>query len=122
MSATLYHGTRRPFAKGGLLLPQSKHGGAGTHAPLMAGATSPADASGYVYVTTSETLAWVYAWCAPGRGKPRVLIVGPCGEVERDPEHSLAMEAFRCEAAAVLAVDLVPKVDEADAREGWIVD
>jgi hypothetical protein len=30
------------------------------------------------------------------------------------------MEAFRCEAATVVSVDLEPAITEAEARAGWI--
>lgn len=120
MTATpppLFHGTRRGFRKGGLLLPRCSHGGQGTSAPATR--TLP-DADRFVYVTTSRTLAWVYAWHAVGRGKPRVLTVRPLSDVWGDPEHSPAMEAYRCEAAVVVAVDLEPEMSEADARAGWV--
>jgi hypothetical protein len=117
----LFHGTRRPFMKGGLLLPRAKLGGApATSAPMKAGRAPNPDAENWVYVTTSLTLAWVYAWHAPGRGRPRVLTVTPLGPVYDDPEHSPDMEAYRTDAAVVAAVDLEPLVSEADARAGWV--
>lgn len=115
-----YHGTRRGFMKGGLLMPRRFHGGAGTQAPLKVGATPLGDADQFVYVTTSKVLAWVYAWEAVGRGRPRVLTVRPLSEVWRDPEHSRDMEAYRCEAATVVDVDFDPMISEAEAKEGWI--
>ena len=78
------------------------------------------DAERYVYVTTSRELAWVYAWHARGRGRPRVLTVTPLSDVWHDPEHSPDMEAYRCESAFVTAVDLDPLVSEQDARAGWV--
>lgn len=118
---TLLHGTRRPFQRGGLLLPRSEHRGPGTTAPLNPGKQEPADAAQWVYLTTDLRLAWVYAWHAPGRGRPRVLTVAPLGEVEADDEHSAAMAAFRCQAAKVVAVDLSPVLDEEEARAGWVL-
>ena len=119
---TFYHGTRVGFrSRGGLLLPRAKHGGPGTTAPLHPGETPQHDAADYVYVTTNPMVAWVYAWCAPGRGRPRVLTVRPTSDVQRDPEHSLEVEAYRCEAAIVEAVDFTPLCTEAEARDGWQV-
>jgi len=116
----LYHGTRRPFDKGGLLLPRAAHNGKPTSAPMAAGNTRPAAADQWVYVTTERALAWVYAWHAAGRGRPRVLTVSPLSDVYYDPEHSRDMAAYRCTAALVLAVSLDPEVSEADARAGWV--
>lgn len=119
----LYHGTRAGFrGRGGLLAPRTFHGGSGTAAPLTPGAVAPTDSRGYVYVTTSPLVAWIYAWHAPGRGRPRVLTVRPLSEPEPDPEHSPTMEAYRCEAAIVESVDLVPAVTEDEARSGWVLD
>lgn len=112
----LFHGTRRGFRAGGLLLPRSAHGGAPTSAP---GGQAPPGAAGYVYATEHLDLAWAYAFHAPGRGRPKVLRVGPLGPVTPDPEHSAAMAAWRCEAARVLEVLLTPTLTEAEAREGW---
>jgi hypothetical protein len=117
----LYHGTRRPFTVGGLLVPRAVHGGPGTTAPLNPGCSEQPDAANFVYLTDDVTLAWVYAWHAPGRGRPRVLTVAPLGTVERDPEHSWRSGAWRCEAARVTAVDLTPSITEADARSGWVL-
>lgn len=117
----LLHGTRRPFRPGGLLLPRSQHGGAGTTAPLVPGRVQPADAPSWVYCTTSLELAWIYAWHAPGRGRPRVLQLGGVGDLEPDPEHGPDAEAYRCRWASVAGVLLEPAVDEAAARSGWIL-
>ncbi len=57
---------------------------------------------------------------SPGRGKPKVLSVVPVGTVTRDPEHSLAMEAYRCESARVVAVSMMPEITEEAARNGWM--
>ena len=90
---TWYHGTRRGFRRGGLLLPRSTHGGPATSAP---------------------------AWRAPGRGKPKVLVIEPFGDIERDPEHSLAMDAWRGSWAKVRGVLTEPAVSEDAARAGWL--
>lgn len=71
-------------------------------------------------MTTDLTLAWVYAWHAPGRGKPKVLTIEPRGVIEPDPEHSVRMDAWRCEWAKVTRVDTDPVLSEADARAGWV--
>jgi hypothetical protein len=121
----VFHGTRAPFRKGGWLFPRSfykglKEAARVTTAPVKPGRQPSPDADKWVYVTTNEALAWVYAWHAPGRGKPRVLIVQPYGPIERDPEHSVDMEAYRCPMAKVLDVDREPTVSEEDARAGWV--
>lgn len=120
-AAPLYHGTRKGFrGRGGLLMPRTFHGSKGTTAPLKPGAVANSDSERYVYVTTSLDLAWVYAWHAQGRGRPRVLTVRPLSPVWRDPEHSEDMAAYRCEAAVVDAVAVEPLVTESDARAGWV--
>jgi hypothetical protein len=115
-----YHGTRRGFRAGGVLLPRASHTGVPTTAPLNAGQEPPSDAGQWVYVTRDLDLAWVYAWHAVGRGKPKVLRVNPVGTLERDPEHSVRMDAWRCEFAPVRQVLLEPTMTEAEARDGWI--
>lgn len=116
-----FHGTRQPFGRRGLLLPRSVHGGRGTTAPLNPGQTLPADAADWVYVTGDLDLAWVYAWHAPGRGRPRVLQVRPLEGLEDDPEHSARMAAARCKAAIVDRVLTEPTCTEAEARGGWVL-
>lgn len=65
----------------------------------------------------------MYAWCAPGRGKPKVLTVAPLGNVTRDPEHSPAMEAYRCDDwLRVIHVDTEPIITEQEARDGWVTE
>ena len=82
----------------------------------------PADAGDWVYLTTDIDLAWVYAWHAPGRGAPRVLVVRPIDDsLEPDPEHSAAMTAWRCKAASVTKVLTTPTVTEDEARSGWVM-
>ena len=117
---TFYHGTRRGFRPGGYVFPQSFHGEEGTSAPLTSGSQQPDDAGRWAYVTTSLELAWVYAWHAPGRGRPKVLVVRPAG-LQEDPEHSPYMQAFRCESARVLKVDIHPVMTEDEARSGWVL-
>lgn len=114
----LYHGTRRPFKKGGLLLPRDVHGGASTSAPLNGPAEPSAES--WVYVTESLNLAWAYAYAAPGRGKPRVLRVHPMGRIEPDHEHSAEMCAWRCESAGVVAVYTIPPMTAEEAAKGWM--
>jgi len=119
---TWYHGTRRGFTSGGYVTDREWHKSSdGTSAPLRPGKESPADAVHYTYLTTSPLLAWVYAWCAPGRGKPKVLTVEPMGNVYRDPEHSPDMEAYRCDGwLRVVNVDTEPIITEQEARDGWV--
>jgi len=118
---TWYHGTRRGCSRGGYVIPRSAHGKEGTSAPVNPGQQQPSDSGDYTYLTTSATLAWVYAWCAPGRGKPKVLTVEPMGNVYRDPEHSPDMEAYRCDGwLRVVNVDTEPIITEQEARDGWV--
>ena len=119
---TWYHGTRRGFTRGGYVTPRNFHRSKdGTSAPLQPGKASPADAVEHTYLTTSPLLAWVYAWAAPGRGKPKVLTVEPMGDVYRDPEHSADMEAYRCDGwLRVVNVDTEPIITEQEARDGWV--
>jgi len=113
----LYHGTRRGFTPGGWLMPRAFHNGAATTAPAT---TSLPEARDHIYVTTDLTLAWVYAWHAPGRGKPKVLIVEPTATLEHDPEHSAQMPAYRAEGMArVVTVLTEPTITEDEARDGW---
>lgn len=114
-----YHGTRRGFTRGGLLIPASRHGGERTTAPLTEGATPQTGAENWVYMTTNIDLAWAYAFHASGRGKPKVLVLHPVSMPEPDPEHSSAMAAYRCEAATVTDVLTEPTITEAEARSGW---
>ena len=104
---TWYHGTRRGFAPGGVLVPRAEHGGPGTLSPLNPGRTSPAGAGSWCYVTRDPEVAEAYAVHAPGRGRPKVLTVQPHGQVVRDPEHGPATDAWRCEWATVLAVQIL---------------
>jgi hypothetical protein len=91
----LYHGTRRPFGRGGLLVPGddvgADHHGLGR--------------SGWVYVTPDFELAKEYARAAQGRGRAKVVQVRPWGEVYVD-DSTIAggeeQESYRCEAATVL--------------------
>lgn len=117
-----FHGTRRGFTRGGYLFPRNDHGGPGTTAPTNPGMTSPEDSADWVHITRDPVLAWAYAWSAPGRGKPKVLTVEPHGPVEDDPEHSVRMDAWRCEWAKVVAVDTDPALSEEEALAGWATD
>lgn len=115
-----YHGTRRGFTRGGVLFPRSAHRGAGTGAPVNPGREQPQEAANWVYLTRNLDLAWAYAWQAPGRGKPKVVVVRPHGTVEADPEHSGAMDAWRAEWATVTEVLLEPAITQEQARQGWV--
>lgn len=117
-----FHGTRRGFTRNGYVTPRDFHRSKdATSAPVKPGREVPADAVAYTYLTTSPLLAWVYAWHAPGRGKPKVLTVEPLGDVYRDPEHSPDMEAYRCYGwLRVLHVDTEPLITEEESRAGWV--
>lgn len=116
-----YHGTRRGFTRGGYVTDREFHQGAQTSAPLKPGRQSPEDVVEHTYLTTNPVVAWVYAWHAPGRGKPKVLRVEPMGPVSPDPEHSPAMEAYRCAGwLRVVGVETEPLITEAEARAGWV--
>lgn len=115
----LYHGTRRGFSAGGYLFPRSHHGGAKTAAPVNEGRVELGDRDEWVYMTTSLDLAWAYAWAAPGRGRPKVLVVRPAGVIEPDPEHSPQMGAWRTEMAKVTSVLTEPTMTEQEALTGW---
>lgn len=90
-----YHGTRRPFDRGGLILPGAKFGednhGLGR--------------SEWVYVTTELDLAIEYAKVAQGRGKAKIVEVQPWGEMFVD-DSTIAggqeQDSYKCEAAKVL--------------------
>lgn len=114
-----YHGTRKPYQRHGLLLGRAFHGGAPTTAPVNPGRQPLPDSDQWVYFTTDLDLAWSYAWLAAGRGRPRVLTIAPSGTVERDPEHSIEMNAWRCQQAYVLEVDLNPRITAEEAAAGW---
>ena len=90
-----YHGTRRPFGPGGLLLPGEKFG-ADNHG---------LGRSEWVYVTTELDLAIEYAKAAQGRGKAKVVQVQPWGEMFVD-DSTIAggeeQDSYKCEAAKVL--------------------
>lgn len=117
-----FHGTRRGFTRGGLLLPRSQHGKAASTAPLQPGKEAVADAADWVYLTRNVDLAWAYAWAAPGRGRPKVLQVIPHGPLEPDDEHSPQMDAWRCAWAKVANVHTHPTITEVEATAGWIVN
>lgn len=103
-------------------MPRSVTGKASTSAPVLPGQRVSDDADMFVYITTDVDLAWVYAYAARGRGKPKVLTVEPLGPVMRDPEHSYDMPTFRTFAARVLAVSTEPTITEDQAVSGWLVE
>ena len=115
-----YHGTRRGFTRGGVLSPRAFHGQAATTAPTNPGMASSPDSGEWVYITIDVNLAWVYAFHAPGTGRPKVLTVTPRGDVEHDPEYSLRTVAYRCPWAAVTGVLKLPTMTESEARNGWL--
>lgn len=105
MSApALYHGTRVPFGRGGLLLPA-----ADTGSERRPGSR---DDGAWVYMTPDPEHAEWYALNTPTRGRtlPRVLTVRPLSIPEPDPstydgEHGMQ---WRCrDGASVLAVRIV---------------
>ncbi len=119
---TFYHGTRQAFrGHGGVLIPRSVHGGKPTTAPLNPGQEAAPDCEDYVYVTEDLDLAWVYAWHAEGRARPRVAEVTDFDDLEPDPESSARSRAWRCKFARVVRVHLEPTVEEAEARSGWVM-
>lgn len=80
----LYHGTRVPFTKGGLVLP---------------GDTTGADHHGlgrsdWVYVTAELDIAIEFAKVAKGRGRPKVFEVLYVGDIERDDSTLAGGEEF----------------------------
>lgn len=89
-----YHGTRRPFGPGGLLLP-GEQAGADNHG---------LGRSDWVYVTTDLDLAIEYAKVAQGRGRAKVVEVAPWGEmfVDNSTVGGQEQDSYRCEAAKVL--------------------
>lgn len=101
----LYHGTRKPFQRGGLILPRSQHGGPANH---VATGTVPFadDAANWVYLTPDLDLAWDYAVEATGRGAPRVCEVAVWGDllVDDSTVNGEDVVQFRCEAASVVRV------------------
>lgn len=101
------HGTRRPFQPGGLLLPRAEHRGGGTTSPLSPGRESPPEAAHRVFITRDPDVAAHYAHAAHGMGRPRILTVEPCTDVERDPEHGWATDSWRCGWAVVVAVEVI---------------
>lgn len=99
----MYHGTRRPFTKGGLLLPVDDHKG-------KARTGQATDGTAFCYMTTDRELAEWYAIQAKGRGLPRVLTVEPIGLIEVDPspyDYEIG-DQYRCrDGARVIAVEVI---------------
>lgn len=105
MSAEVwYHGTRAGFLAGGLVLPRNETGAQPTRAPLNPGRRLPADQGSFVYMTRDLDVAWSYARAASGRGKPKVLVVRPLSQPQRDREHGPGTDTWRCTAATVSKV------------------
>lgn len=85
---TLYHGTRAPFGKGGLVLPgalvdrdNARQGGL---VNPVTGEPWSTPRNDKVYVTTDLDLAKDFARHSAGRGKAKVFEVRYVGEIERD--------------------------------------
>jgi len=95
-----YHGTRRPFGKGGLLLPPSLHRG-----PKANNLPGHNDAD-WVFITPYEEVAEGFAFSARGRGLPRVLTVAPLEDVCPDWATYGGDDGFmyRTQSAVVLSV------------------
>ena len=96
-----YHGTRRGFRSGGVLLPAALTGAPDNHG---LGRTA------VVYVTPDLELAWDYAEAALGRGRPKVLVVRPLGPLAVDESTCGGQEqaSFACSWARVLRVLAAP--------------
>ncbi len=114
-----WHGTKASLRSGDVLLPRSSHGAAPTTGPLVPSGERLAESDDWVYVTTDRNLAWAYAHYSGGAGEPVVLLVEPCGRIERDPEHSNHMPVYRCRSARVVVVDTLQTVTPEQARQGW---
>jgi hypothetical protein len=99
----LYHGTRRPFQKGGLVLPAKVTGAKFTEGGVRE------DEGEHVYVTPDWQLAATFARMANGRGRPRILTVKPLSKLEVDwaTFGGEEREAYRCEAAIVEKVEII---------------
>lgn len=109
MSAPLFHGTRAGFrGRGGLVLPARQTG-----RPVTEGGIRE-DEGEHVYVTPDWNLAAEFARRANGRGHPKVLTVLPAGPLEVDwaTFGGEEREAYRCEAAHVLAVQFIPEEEQ----------
>lgn len=83
------------------------------------GASSPAEAAEWVYVTTRHKFAWMHAYYSGVDGAPVVALVEPDETLEHDIEYSERMLAFRCRSARVVVVDTTPAITEEEAASGW---
>lgn len=97
----LYHGTRRPFTKGGIVLPGEEVNTEENH---------DLGRSDVVYVTPDLNLAWAYAGAAKDNGVPRVVEVHPLSALRLDNSTVNGKEqiAFTCESAFVVNVFMDP--------------
>lgn len=86
---------------------------------MYPGASSPAEAADWVYVTTRSKFAWMHAYYSGIEGDPIVALVEPDDTLERDLEYSERMRAFRCRSARVIVVDTTPAITEEEAASGW---
>lgn len=73
---TLYHGTKRGFRKGGILLPCAETG-------FCSWQDYPHDERS-VYATPDPVMAAYFAKNSQGRGKPKVLVIEAHGRVRED--------------------------------------
>jgi hypothetical protein len=88
-------------------VPRAWHGKEANTATLTVPQGWYDDRADFVYVTTDLDLAWAMAERAPGRGRPKVLVVEPMGPLEDDPATFDGGDAdsYRCrEPARVLRV------------------
>lgn len=112
MSAGLYHGTRRGFARGGLLLPNVETGTTPNHGASDSGVWP--GRGEHVYVTTDVGIAWAFAQAAAGRGAPKVLEVEAWGELTADlstNDGEPLPDCYCVPAAKVLRVMKVPALE-----------
>lgn len=109
-----YHGTRRPFNTGGLVLPGDKVGV--DHHNL--------GRSDWVYVTTDLELAKDYARAAAGKGRAKVVQVRPWGDLYIDDStvNGEEQDSYRCEAASVLLRVWMETPEEAQAHRQGLTD
>ncbi|WP_404387836.1 hypothetical protein [Humibacillus xanthopallidus] len=114
-----WHGTRASLKRGDALLARSVTGTPRTRALMYPGVAPPAESADWVYVTTRHKFAWMHAFYSGADGDPIVLLVEPDETLERDPEYSARMQAFRCRSAQVILVDTTPAITEEEAASGW---
>ena len=101
---TWWHGTRRGFQKGGLILPPSFHGkGKANDLPDHTD-------DDWVFITPDREIAEEFAYkAAVGKGRPRVLQVVPLHDVFNDWATYGGEDGYlyRTASARVIAVELL---------------